>query len=171
MGIGGFGPFDTPQPFPGITNAASISGACAVLTTGGVDCWWPDADGEGSNGYGSVQAVTGITNATSVANEDSADCAVLATGGVDCWGYNDDGELGNGTYGGPDFDGYYTPQPVTGITEAYSVVGGDGTACAALDTGGVDCLGYNADGEVGNGTIGGPGGEDGYDTPQSVLAP
>jgi alpha-tubulin suppressor-like RCC1 family protein len=95
---------------------------------------------------------------------------------VDCWGWNVDGELGNGTTGGPDGEqGYDTPQAVTGITDAVSVTYGYYGYCAVLSTGGVDCWGYNVDGELGNGTTGGPdeGGdveERGYDTPQAVVA-
>ena len=45
--------YDTPQAVTGITNAVSVTsddagdGYCAVLSTGGVDCW-------GYNGYGEL---------------------------------------------------------------------------------------------------------------------
>ena len=158
-------------------------GYCALLSTGGVDCWGYNArrrvgqrdhrGPDGEDGYDTPQAVTGITNAVSVTSDavGSGYCALLSTGGVDCWGYNLDGELGNGTIGGPDGeDGYDTPQAVTGITNAVSVTSdaGDGY-CAVLSTGGVDCWGYNDCGELGNGTTGGPDGRYGYDTPQAVT--
>ena len=133
-------------------------------TTGGPDGVSPFA------GYDTPQAVTGITDAVSIAGDvGSSTCAVLSTGGVDCWGANS-GQLGNGTVGGPDGEnGYDTPQAVSGIADAASVTSdADGEYCAVLTTGGVDCWGYNGDGELGNGTIGGPDGEDGYDTPQAV---
>ncbi len=41
--------------------------------------------------------VSGITNATAVAADDSHTCALLSDGTVQCWGYNLIGELGNGT--------------------------------------------------------------------------
>lgn len=180
--------YDTPQPVTGITNAALLTNDadgedCAVLLTGSVDCWgdnvWGQL-GDGTTGgpdgvspfagYDTPQAVSGITDAVSIAGDvGSSTCAVLSTAGVDCWGANS-GQLGNGTVGGPDGEnGYDTPQAVSGIADAASVTSdADGEYCAVLTTGGVDCWGYNGDGELGNGTIGGPDGEDGYDTPQAV---
>jgi alpha-tubulin suppressor-like RCC1 family protein len=90
---------------------------------------------------------------------------------VDCWGYNGNGELGNGTIDGPDGEyGYDTPQAVTGITNDVSVTSDGAGYCALLSTGGVDCWGYNGYGQLGNGTIEGPDGEGGYDTPQAVSS-
>ena len=198
----GEGGYDTPQAVTGITNAVSVTtdsnvfdslGYCAVLSTGGVDCWGDNNDGVLGNGtiggtdeylfnaagYDTPQAVTGITNAASVNGEGLGSyCAVLSTGGVDCWGVNGEGGLGNGTTGGPDgADGYDTPQAVTGITNAVSVVSegitdhSDQTYCATISTGTVECWGYNPDGQLGNGAIDGPDGEYGYDTPQEVSVP
>jgi alpha-tubulin suppressor-like RCC1 family protein len=155
-------------------------GYCAILSTGHVDCWGDNANGELGNGtiggpgnenggYDTPQPVARISDAASVVGGTGGYCAVLSTGGVDCWGSNLNGELGNGTTSGPDHFGYDTPQPVTGITDAASVVKqGDGY-CAVLSTGKIDCWGYNNWGELGNGTVGGPDGADGYDTPQPVA--
>ena len=163
-----------------------------MLSTGGVDCWGDNNYGELGNGtiggtdeylnatgYDTPQAVTGITNAVSVNGEGLGSyCAVLSTGGVDCWGVTATASLGNGTTGGPDGeDGYDTPQAVTGITNAVSVVSegitdhSDQTYCATISTGTVECWGDNPDGQLGNGTIDGPDGEYGYDTPQEVSVP
>jgi alpha-tubulin suppressor-like RCC1 family protein len=181
--------YDTPQAVTGITDAVSLTSDadgedCAVLSTGGVECWGDNIWGQLGNGttggpdgvspfagYDTPQAVTGITDAISIASEvGSSNCVVLSTGGVVCWGANS-GQLGNGTVGGPDGEnGYDTPQAVTGITDALSVTSdADGEYCAVLSTGAVDCWGYNGDGELGIGTISGPDGEDGYDTPQAVT--
>jgi alpha-tubulin suppressor-like RCC1 family protein len=181
--------YDTPQAVTGITNVASLTSDadgddCAVLQTGGVECWGDNIWGQLGNGttggpdgvspfagYDTPQAVTGITDAVSIAGDvGSSTCAVLSTAEVDCWGANS-GQLGNGTVGGPDGEnGYDTPQAVTGITDAASVTSdADGDYCAVLSSGGVNCWGYNGDGELGSGTIGGPDGEDGYDTPQAVT--
>jgi len=185
--------YDSPQPVTGLSDAVSVSsdddyGFCAVLSTGGVDCWGYNDFGQlgngttggpdGEDGYDTPQAVIGLSDAVSVTSGDyysvGSYCALLSTGGVDCWGYNYYGQLGNGTTGGPDGDGGYdTPQAVSGLSDAVSV-SSDGyeqlnSFCAVLSTGGVDCWGYNNWGELGNGTTGGPDGQDGYDTPQAVT--
>ena len=67
---------------------------------------------------------------------------------MDCWGFDGDGELGNrsssrriGYLGG---GGYDTPQAVIGITNAISVTSDeDGSYCAVLSSGGMDCWGWN----------------------------
>ncbi len=196
-GPDGEGGYDSPQAVSEITNAVSIAsdgysagGYCAVLSGGGVDCWGDNAYGElgngtiggpdGENGYDIPRAISGINNAVFMTNDYSAGgyCAVLSAGGVDCWGDNAYGELGNGTIGGPDGEnGYDTPQAASGINNTVSMTN-DGNFynpdlgnCAVLSTGGVECWGHNAWGEVGNGTIDGPDGHFDYDTPQAVLAP
>ena len=195
---------DTPQPVVGITGVVDMAGDgqsyCAVLASGGIECWGENASGELGNGmvggpdldqsgsqygYDTPQAVTGITDAVAVVSDGAEDdvdpgyCAILASGGVDCWGDNPYGQLGNGTVGGPDAtrygSGYDTPQVVTGITAAVEIANdGDTTGldagyCAVLVSGGVDCWGYNALGQLGNGTVDGPDEAQGYDTPQAVT--
>jgi len=172
---------NAPVPVTGITNAVFLSNLdfsfCAVLRTGGVDCWGDNGvgelgDGTTGNGVDTPQAVPGVTTAISIATDQYSYCVVLSTGGSDCWAINYYGEFGNGTVGGPDGqDGYDSPQAVTGITNAVSFANDGFGYCAVLSTTAVDCWGYNGDGELGNGTINGPDGEYGYDTPQVVSAP
>jgi alpha-tubulin suppressor-like RCC1 family protein len=149
----------TPVPVSGITTASAAAvpavGAfhtCAPLSSGGVDCWGYNEQGQLGNGTTSRDslspvAVSAITNATTVAAGYYHTCASLSGGGADCWGENPFGELGNGTRTNSS-----TPVAVSGITRATGVTGGEAHSCARLIGGGVDCWGDNIDGQLGNGT-------------------
>jgi len=178
----------TPTSSARLGGVKSITGDgasnCAVLISGGVDCWGENTYGQIGNGtvggpdacqsttcYDIPQPVTGISSATEVSTDGRGDyCALLAIGGIDCWGYNPEGELGNGTFGGPDGQGGYdTPQVVAGIPDATELVSGYFGYCAVLANGGVDCWGDDRDGELGNGTTFGQNDGPAYDTPQVVI--
>ena len=154
--------------------ASNGSGYCAILTSGGVDCWGLNDAGELGDGLSSgpdtcqtspsftlscstSPVPTGIT-ATSIVGGDGGYCAILTSGGVDCWGDNNYGQVGDGTATGPDSCGGLpcatTPVPI-GI-DATSVDIGPYDHCAVLTSGGVDCWGNNVVGQLGNGNNGGP---------------
>gem|GEM_PF-2536539 len=155
-------------------HATSLAGGaanyCAVLTSGAVDCWGDNSRGEVGDGSSSgpdscaystpcstAPSSTGISG-TSVASNGNSSCAILISGAVDCWGGNFDGELGDGTSGGPDTCGGLpcsTTPTSTGISATSLAVGYTGY-CAILTSGGVDCWGDNAEGELGDGTMTGP---------------
>jgi len=149
---------DVPESVVGLSNAVSVVGGednfCAVLSSGQIDCWGYDGDGELGNGSTGTSssvpvAVETITNASAVVGGLFYFCSLLANGGVDCWGQNSYGQLGNGTTSASD-----VPVAVSGISTAKSVTAGSESAsvCAVLTTGGVDCWGDNANGQLGNGT-------------------
>jgi hypothetical protein len=131
----------------GITNATDISAhgyqTCALLSTGRVECWGSNIDGQLGNGTttgpdcgGSCSAtpvqVSGITNATAIAAGEDHVCALLSTGQIDCWGAS--ARLGNGTTTGPDCGGFCsaTPVQVSGITSATAIAAGRDDTCAVL---------------------------------------
>jgi alpha-tubulin suppressor-like RCC1 family protein len=193
----------TQPPAPPISGSgplnrvASVTGGdgsyCAVLTTGGVDCWGDNSLGElgagltpgnaqGGTSYSNVPVpVVGIADALEIASEpDGSYCALLTSGGIDCWGYNLYGDLGaglsppvdTGSGGGiPDSD---VPVAVTGITDATAIVSSDGgdTYCALLDNGGgISCWGSNVDGQLGAGLPAADFGAGSYsDVPVQVQA-
>ena len=100
-----------------------------------------------------------LTNATQVSAGDLQACALLSTDNIDCWGYNASGALGDGTTTGPDCeDGGCSTRPVavSGITSASQIAAGVNQTCALLAGGSIDCWGDNSDGELGDGTTGGP---------------
>jgi alpha-tubulin suppressor-like RCC1 family protein len=153
-----------------LSGVASLTGEgetmCALLTTGGVDCWGYGPNGQVGNGdqsgspfpavvkgTGGTGTLAGVTSLTGQDNGTNI-CARLTSGKVDCWGDNTWGELGNGTSGfGTESS---VPVAVHGIgtskqPKAAAVTGIPGlTNCAVLTSGGAGCWGYNGDSTLGN---------------------
>lgn len=139
--------------------ATASNSTCALLSTGGVDCWGINALGAlGDTSYDESTTpvpVQGISTAVQIAADYSDACALLADGHIECWGLNSYGVLGNGTSTPESCNGdacSQTPVPVQGITNATHVSVGWNEACAVLATGSAECWGQDANGELGNGT-------------------
>ena len=154
LGNGTFANSDIPVS-TGITNASSLiglyeagtGGYCAILSTTGVDCW--------GAGFSDIPIAienpddTGpLSGAVSLSTLGDATCALLTSGSINCWGYDGSGELGDG---GVNTGGTAV---VSGITTAVSLSGGvgNGTFCAVLSSGAVECWGIGSSGQLGNGT-------------------
>jgi alpha-tubulin suppressor-like RCC1 family protein len=147
---------------------------CAVLRSGGVDCWGLNIDGQLGNGTTKESdtpvAVLGVggtgqlTGAKQVQPEIYGFCAALSSGGTDCWGLNENGQLGDNNLTGPDLCGAdenpCSTTPVTVVSTTGSgalgqvarIVAEGESMCALLTTSGVDCWGYGPNGQLGNGT-------------------
>ena len=152
----------------GISNGGQV--VCALLNSGGVDCWgWGDAGELGTGVSGTVwedfpQPVVGVGGGGTLAGavqlsvgasddwNGSQACVLLNSGGVDCWGYGGWGSLGDGSIANAD-----SPTAVEGVggmgalSGATSVSVGDGVTCAILRTKTADCWGYGTTGDLGNG--------------------
>jgi alpha-tubulin suppressor-like RCC1 family protein len=96
-----------------------------------------------------VKAPAPITiTATNLSSGQNFNCALTAAGGVKCWGYNPDGELGNGTPS----DYQSTAVDVVGLSSGVTAISSGYKHTCVLKNGGVKCWGFNADGQLGDGT-------------------
>ncbi len=153
------GPHLTATAVPGISDATDIAAGdtftCARRAGGQVWCWGDNTYGELGSGATSTPratpgAVVGIADAVEIAAGGYHACARRTTGQVMCWGENGAGQLGAVTVQ-PD----RSPTPVAaGLTptDTMQIACGAAHTCARLSAGGVYCWGYNASGEVGDGT-------------------
>jgi alpha-tubulin suppressor-like RCC1 family protein len=134
------------------TFSAGAKDTCALVSSGGVDCWGENYFDEMGNESSEKKITTpvsvpGVTTAIEVAAGGSHVCALLSGGSIECWGDNQGGELGVGYTSKSS-----TPVRVSGITNAIAVTAGDADSCALLSGGTIDCWGENSFGELGNGT-------------------
>ena len=145
---------------------SSGDGYCALLTSKRVKCWGVGGGAVGNGTFSSsavpveVKGVGGDGNLGEVTSliTSGGYCALLTSKLVDCWGPGENGELGNGRFYTASPYGSDVPVAVKGVGGAGSLGGvarliGSGSPCALLTSGKVDCWGYGADGELGNGSF------------------
>jgi alpha-tubulin suppressor-like RCC1 family protein len=131
--------------------------ACALAHQGEVFCWGSNSNGQLGDGTTTDRhtpvAVTGLpAKATQIEAGGRHTCALLTDGSVWCWGKGGNGELGNGSTSDSS-----VPVQVTGLPPAVQIaIGGTqisgNSSCALTIAGGVFCWGWNASGQLGNGT-------------------
>lgn len=168
LGNGSTAPSTVPVTAIGVSGASvvrlgfSVYGAytCAIVTAGAVRCWGGNESGQLGNGTTNNAAtptsVTGVTGAVDLTMGASLNgpttCALLGSGSVKCWGMGAGGQLGNGSTSGS-----ATAVTVSGISDATALVAGihpyGAHSCAIVTSGAVKCWGYNAHGQVGNGSF------------------
>jgi alpha-tubulin suppressor-like RCC1 family protein len=151
----------TPAAVSGLASgvqaiAAGAHHTCALLRSGGVECWGENDDGELGDGTTTHRPrpvpTTGLpagVQAIAAGADAYHTCALLSGGRAMCWGDNDHGQLGDGTT-----RNRTAPVAVSGLESGVqAIAAGDFHTCALLSAGGFKCLGRNNAGQLGNGTF------------------
>ena len=148
-GSPGSGGGSSPGPSKATNLSAGVLQACALTTTGNVECWI---------GASSAKPVPTITDVVMVSSggglegdnfQTAFSCAVTMAGAAWCWGDNRSGNLGNGSTTASS-----VPVPVKTLGSGVTMVsaGSNASACAVTSDGSVWCWGNNGEGELGNGS-------------------
>jgi alpha-tubulin suppressor-like RCC1 family protein len=160
LGIGSLDEASTPQGVtvpggPVVAVAAGSAYSLALTATGQVYAWGANLFGQLGNGTASnadspvlVSMPTGVT-VTAIAAGGDHSLALTSTGQVYAWGSNIYGQVGDGTTVSRD-----TPVPVAapGGATITAIAAGTGHSLALTSTGQVYAWGFNASGQLGDGT-------------------
>lgn len=146
-----------PAPVLGLEDAVQIdlgqNHACALRTTGEIACWGVNLNGELGDGTTLnrkfASDVLGVKGMTQLSVGAFHACALGADGRVSCWGYGGSGALGDGQH----TESQTSWVQVAGLTDAKQVTAGAFHSCALRSSGEIACWGYNADGQLGDGTL------------------
>jgi alpha-tubulin suppressor-like RCC1 family protein len=150
----------SPVAAMGVTDAVDIvtglDFTCVRTTAGLVQCWGTNDKGQIGTGtsayvaYNAPQVVPGLSGVAAISASGANACAVLSTGRVVCWGVNDAGQTGMAP---TNIYTVWSPTTVPNVLTAVRVgVGGedsDGSACAILADGSMECWGSNSEGQLG----------------------
>ena len=127
--------------------------SCLVTGSGGAQCWGDNSSGQLGDGSTIDRLiatdVSGLASGVAtIATGSEHSCALTTAGGVKCWGYNYYGQLGDDT-----ITSHLVPADVTNLTSGVAAItAGNGYSCALTTAGGVKCWGFNANGQLGDGT-------------------
>jgi alpha-tubulin suppressor-like RCC1 family protein len=158
LGDGTFTNRFSPVSVNGLTSGvvqitAGAYHTCALLASGGVQCWGNNYEAELGDGTTTLRPtpvnVVGLTGGVAQVSAGTFHtCAVLTSSGVKCWGWNPYGQLGDGTTSAA-----FTPVSVVGLTSGVAQMRqGYLHSCALMTSGGVKCWGNNGSGQLGDGT-------------------
>jgi Alpha-tubulin suppressor and related RCC1 domain-containing proteins len=153
----------TPVDVAGLTQyvkqlAVGVGNSCALLADSTVWCWGADTNDSLGNGSAREQLVPGQIAglaATSISAGESHYCATTTSGSAKCWGRGNNWQLGPGININGNKD---IPTQVSGLASGVRSVGlGNVHSCAVLNSGAVQCWGWDDNGQQGDGKAGAGG--------------
>jgi alpha-tubulin suppressor-like RCC1 family protein len=160
-GDNAFGQLGDGQPYPNRYYAAIVPGlennvtaiaargghTCALLSTGGVECWGDNQNGELGDGTletrrTPVPVAELRSGVIGLAAGGTHTCAIARGGGVMCWGRNYHGQLGNGSK-----LSNLVPVSVTNLERPVKDLAlGPEFSCSLMEDGRITCWGQNTNG-------------------------
>ena len=144
--------------------SAVLRGTTTVNAVSGIATFSGLSLDKAGTGYTLVASVAGLTGATSggfimlpaigmftqVSEGDDQTCGLKTGGAAYCWGANGYGQIGNGT---TNTVPYSVPVAVSGGLTFAAVSPSASSTCGLTTSGAVVCWGFNAYGQLGNGTM------------------
>jgi alpha-tubulin suppressor-like RCC1 family protein len=144
---------------------AGATFACAVGTSGAAYCWGQNSTGQLGNNSTTDSPVPVAVNTsgvlagktlTEITTGNGFACALDTAGKAYCWGDSSQGQLGTGSFtSSPVPVAVSTAGVLAGVTLT-QIDSGTNSTCAMDTNSNVYCWGANGNGELGNGTSGGP---------------
>lgn len=127
--------------------------SCASRSDGTVRCWGDNTSGQlgtlqAGNSSTSPVVLTGLTGIRQLASTDRHTCALDTGNRLWCWGLNDYGQVGDEQPS----DARRTPYRHPTITDVLDVGVGTLHTCVRRSDESVDCVGFNSQGQLGDGS-------------------
>lgn len=145
-------------PVPPQTSSGD-GNSCAIVLTGEAYCWGENSFGElgfenGGNRELTARPVSGGLRFIRIATGNGFACGLSTNRSVYCWGQTSSGTLGDDTrLSSPSAPNRRpTPGPIASTARFSALSSGRSHVCAVSDGGEVYCWGFNANGQLGDGT-------------------
>lgn len=127
--------------------------SCASRSDGTVRCWGDNTSGQlgtlqAGNSSTSPVVLTGLTGIRQMASTDRHTCAIDTGNRLWCWGLNDYGQVGDEQPS----DARRTPYRHPTVTDVLRVGVGTLHTCVVRSDETVDCVGFNSQGQLGDGS-------------------
>ena len=157
LGSGQVANQSTPSEVLTLTDAVAVGAGqghtCATLADGTMKCWGLNGNGQLGDGTTTNRTTPVFVSigvpVAAIAVASLHTCARSSDGAALCWGRNNIGQLGDGT-----LVQRLMPVGVSGLSAGVAaLVAGGHHTCAQTGSSSLKCWGYNATGQLGNGTL------------------